>query len=292
MSAKSISKQSGNFLSFDGTRIYYETRGQGIPLVFCYGIGCLMNHWRHQLKYFSKDFQTISFDYRAHHKSGFPKDKSDLTVRSLAQDLKSLIDHLRLKDPVLLGHSFGTQVILSFLSEYPEVAKSFVSINGFATNPLKGMFGNSTAETVFDLMRKGNDLLPQTMSALWKIGVHNPFSMHLSALLGGFNIRLTQFKDIEIYAKGLRSLELSYFIPLFEDMLRFDGTEHLDKIKIPTLILGGDKDGITPVSKQEHLHRRIKGSELQIVPYGSHCTQLDFPDFVNLRIEKFLTGTT
>jgi pimeloyl-ACP methyl ester carboxylesterase len=36
------------------------------------------------------------------------------------------------------------------------------------------------------------------------------------------------------------------------------------------------------------MNRRIKGSQLLRVPYGSHCTQLDLPDFVNLRIERFL----
>jgi hypothetical protein len=54
-----ITKTSGYFESFDGTRIYYETRGQGKPLVFVYGIACLINHWHNQLNYFSHNYQTI-----------------------------------------------------------------------------------------------------------------------------------------------------------------------------------------------------------------------------------------
>ena len=52
---RKISVETGYFESFDGTKIYYETRGKGKPLVFVYGIGCLFNHWAHQVKYFSKN---------------------------------------------------------------------------------------------------------------------------------------------------------------------------------------------------------------------------------------------
>jgi pimeloyl-ACP methyl ester carboxylesterase len=62
----------------------------------------------------------------------------------------------------------------------------------------------------------------------------------------------------------------------------------LEKIRVPTLIISGSKDGVTPASHQYAMQKKIKGSELLRVPYGSHCTQLDLPEFVNLRVEKFL----
>ena len=57
-----IEKQTGYFSSFDGTKIYYESRGAGEPIIFVYGIACLINHWHHQLSYFSESYQTITFD--------------------------------------------------------------------------------------------------------------------------------------------------------------------------------------------------------------------------------------
>jgi pimeloyl-ACP methyl ester carboxylesterase len=83
-------------------------------------------------------------------------------------------------------------------------------------------------------------------------------------------------------------MDLDVFIKFFEQMMNYDATPVLERIKVPVLIISGTKDGVTPVSHQEKMHHKIKGSQFLRVPYGSHCTQLDLPDFVNLRIEKFL----
>ena len=79
-------------------------------------------------------------------------------------------------------------------------------------------------------------------------------------------------------------------MPMFEDMMSFDGYAIAAKIELPTLIIAGDRDFVTPMKFQEELHESVKGSELIVVPYGSHCTQLDFPDYVNLRLEKHFNG--
>ena len=69
MNLELIEKKTGYYKAFDGTPIYYETRGSGEPIVFIYGIACLMNHWHHQVEFFSKTHQVILFDIRGHHKS-------------------------------------------------------------------------------------------------------------------------------------------------------------------------------------------------------------------------------
>jgi pimeloyl-ACP methyl ester carboxylesterase len=71
-------------------------------------------------------------------------------------------------------------------------------------------------------------------------------------------------------------------------MVSYNGTNVLERITCPALIISGKKDTVTPFQHQLELHTKIKGSELMEVPYGTHCTQLDMPDLVNLRIEKFL----
>lgn len=285
-----IPKKTGYIKSFDSTPIYYEVRGEGPPLVLAYGIGCLINHWRHQIKYFSKNYQTIVFDYRGHHLSGIPKDTSHLSIDSLAQDLKVLCNELGIKQAVFLGHSFGSQVLIRTYDMYPELFHSLVLVNGFASNPVKGMFGVDTVSSFFHLFKQGYNLLPETLSYLWKHAINNPISIQLSALAGGFNLQLTSFKDIEVYARGVASMDLDVFIRLFQNMVDYDGTSVLERIQVPALIIGGTKDTITPLPFQEALHKKIRKSRLLEVPYGTHCTQLDMPDFVNLRIERFLVA--
>ena len=107
-------------------------------------------------------------------------------------------------------------------------------------------------------------------------------------MAGGFNLKLTSLRDIEIYARGISGMDLNAFLTLFESMLDYDGTDILEKIAVPTLIVGGKKDSVTPTKTQRYMHKKIKDSQLLLVPYGSHCTQLDMPDLVNLRISRFL----
>ena len=170
---------------------------------------------------------------------------------------------------------------------FPQLFKNIVSINGFATNPIKGMFGLDITNSAFKLIKQGYGLLPETLSYLWKVVADNPLAMTASALAGGFNINLTSVKDIEIYGRGVAGVELDVFLELFEQMTGYDGTPVLDRISVPTLLISGTSDTVTPKHYQDAMHRAIKTSELVTVPYGSHCTQLDMPDYVNLRAEKF-----
>ncbi|NJM10384.1 MAG: alpha/beta hydrolase, partial [Bdellovibrionaceae bacterium] len=118
----------------------------------------------------------------------------------------------------------------------------------------------------FQLLKSGYKTLPETISFLWKSGIQNPLAIHLSALAGGFNLKLTSWKDIEIYARGIASMDLNAFIELFESMMRYDGLPVLERVAVPTLIIGGKQDSVTPQSYQEEMHRRIKGSEFLWFP--------------------------
>jgi pimeloyl-ACP methyl ester carboxylesterase len=282
-----IPKTTGYFKSFDGTRIYYEVRGDGRPLVMAYGIGCLINHWNPQIKYFSRTHKTIVFDYRAHHKSDMPESRQHLTIDALAQDIRGLMDHLHLEKASLWGHSFGAQVAVRTYDMFADRIHNLVFINGFVTNPIQGMFGNDLASSAFHLFKEGYQRLPETLSFLWRTAVTNPLSIQLAALAGGFNLKVAHLKDIEIYARGIAAIDLNAFLTLFENMMSYDGRPVLDRIQVPTLIIGGRNDSVTPRHYQEEMHRRIKGSQFLMVPFGSHCTQLDMPDLVNLKVEQF-----
>jgi pimeloyl-ACP methyl ester carboxylesterase len=283
-----IEKESGYFNSFDGTPIYYEVRGQGEPMVFVYGIACLMNHWHHQVSYFSKNYKVITFDLRGHHKSNPITHPENLTIEALAKDLIGLIQHLNLKEAHIFGHSFGAPIILEAYRQNPEVIKTMTFINGFAKNPIKGMFGLDVIEPLYHYIKTQYEMNPDLWNNLWKMAVYNPVSMRLAALAGGFNLKVTHFKDIEVYARGVAQMDLRIFMPLFEAMMAFDGQEILPTIEKPTLIISGENDHVTPKSFQTNFHEQVAGSEFVVVPYGSHCTQLDFPDYVNLKIRDFL----
>jgi len=280
-----IPKRTGNFKSFDGTEIYFEVRGDGAPTIWVYGIACLMNHWHHQLEHFSLSRKVISFDLRGHNQSTIPKDLSLMTINAMAKDLVALMDHLDIPKAHLVGHSFGVPVLIEFSSLAPERALSYSFVNGFAKNPIQGMFGVDLVEKLFKLGKAAHSSVPEIWNPLWKFSVQNPLSFLVTGALGGFNLRYTEWKDIEIYARGTANMSLDMFIPLFEDMMKFNGEDLVRKIKAPALILAGAKDFVTPMSFQEFLHQQIQGSRFVVVKEGSHCTQLDLPDIVNTELE-------
>jgi len=284
-----VEKKLGFFKGHDDHPIYYESRGKGDPIVFVYGIACLMNHWNHQIDYFSQTHRVITFDLRGHHKTARPQSIENLSLVSLGCDLKSLLEHLKISQAHFVGHSFGAQVLLSGYKQHPEIFKTMTFINGFATNPIKEMFGLGLVEKFYYFLKASYTQNPTLWKTLWKLGVENPLAVPLTSLAGGFNIKVTSLKDIQVYAKGVANIDLEVFLHLFEELMRFDGNSILSQIECPALIISGENDRVTPMKFQEALAQQIPHAEFLKVPYGSHCTQLDFPDYVNLRLEKFIS---
>lgn len=285
-------KTTGSFESFDKTPIYYEVRGEGEPLVLVYGIACIINHWHHQIEYFSKNYKVITFDLRGHQRSNPVGDMTQLSMDAIAKDVLGLLKHLGIKKAHFAGHSFGAPIILKLYDVSPRSVMSMTFINGFARNPIKGMFGLDIVEPFFYFVKTQYHNQPDLWNTLWKMAVDNPISIYLAALAGGFNLKLTHFKDIEIYLRGVARLNLDVFLTMFEVLMEYNGESVLKKIEVPTLIISGEKDMVTPIKFQFHFRDMVKNSEFILVPYGSHCTQLDFPDYTNLKIEKFLENVS
>lgn len=283
-----IEKKSGYVNSFDGTPIYYEVRGEGDPIVFIYGIACLMNHWHLQIEHFSKTHQVIAFDIRGHHKSVPVQNLNHFTFEFLAKDIKCLLDHLNIKAAHFIGHSFGVPYLIKTYEFYPEIFRSMTFINGFARNPLKKLFGVEFVEPLFNFLKTQHQKNPDLWNNLWRNLIDNPIAFQIAALAGGFNLKLTQFKDIEMYGRGVSRLELVYFFELFEQLLQFDGLHILENIQCPSLVIAGEKDMLTPIQFQKEMQDTIPNCDYLQIPYGSHCCQLDFPEFVNLKLSEFI----
>lgn len=286
----SFRKQTGTIASFDGTSVYYEFRGDGEAVVLCYGIACLFNHWNFQLQKFSQNYQTLVYDYRAHHKTPPPKDPKNLSIEAIAKDLIEILDHNEIKSANLVAHSFGSQVIFWVYRLRPDLVKKIVLINGLFRNPFELTMSKERILKGIDSFEALYSKSPGLYDKMWSKGAQSPILVLLSSLFGGFNLAKTRMKDIEIYFRGVSGLKLSNFLILFKDMVQSDHEDLLEAIDCPTLIMCGSKDSLTPVEDQKLMNSKIKNSQLVTIPYGSHCVQLDFPEMVNLQIEKFISN--
>ena len=90
----------------------YETRGTGVPaLVFVHGWSCDRSYWRGQLADFAERYQVVAIDLAGHGESG--AGRAAWTMRAFGDDVVAVVEQLRLRDVVLIGHSMGGDVVVA-----------------------------------------------------------------------------------------------------------------------------------------------------------------------------------
>jgi len=115
--------------SLDGVEIYYEVLGEGdICLVFIGGwaVPTVMKVWKHQLSFSSK-YKLVLIDLAGHGKSG--KNRETYTMELFAQDVRSVVENLDLRNIILIGHSMGGPVILETEKLIPERTVGLIALD-------------------------------------------------------------------------------------------------------------------------------------------------------------------
>lgn len=276
------------FESFDGTKIYYELHGDKGPVItLIYGVACQMNHWVYQVSDFSQDYQVLLFDYRGHHKSD---PSEDLTMEVVAQDLGALLKHLKIEKTHIVGHSFGVPVGVKFANLFPEQTQSIVMINGFVYNPLDELFRVPVSEKLIKYLSTFRFYAPSVSQFLWAKAANNLIFQITAGLLGGFNLELIPFKDIEIYTQAIENLKVEVVLKYMENLVATDIREDLKNIEAPALVISGQKDGITPPHQQDLMKNLLPNGKIERIKEGSHCTQLDMPEIVNSILRDFFVS--
>ncbi len=280
--------QNGFFKTFDGTKLFCSVEGSGPPMLFLYGLVCSKMHWQYQLEHFKKTHTVIWCDYRGHHNSAIPSDISSLTIENMARDYEVLFDELKITQPVIvIGHSIGVSVALELYRRAPKRIKALVLSNGCARAPLESILKTNLSQFVHPMLYSIYRLAPKVANMLWASQGSNKIAHWLIGYLG-FNPNLAKSKDIETYVRMLSKLDMLVFLELLKNYEKYDATAWLHRIGVPTLLISGDADLITPREAQEVMHQLIPGSRLEIVRNGSHCPQIDIPDLINVVLERFL----
>jgi pimeloyl-ACP methyl ester carboxylesterase len=119
-------RQAGHYVTANGVRLYYETYGQGPPLLLLHGNGESIGSFRRQIGAFSNDYRVIAVDSRDHGQSAATHGK--LTYDLLADDMQALLDSLRIPAAHIVGWSDGGNTGLSLAMRYPARVKSLVTM--------------------------------------------------------------------------------------------------------------------------------------------------------------------
>ena len=108
-------------------KLYYEEKGKGIPLVLLHGNGDDGSYFKHQVDYFSSKYRVITVDTRGHGKS--PRGTAPFTMDQFVEDLKDLLDDLKIKKMILLGFSDGANIAIKFALKYSDMIDVLI-LNG------------------------------------------------------------------------------------------------------------------------------------------------------------------
>ena len=275
------------FVSFDGTEIAYQAVGQGRPILMCNGLGGSWEAWSHQIQCFRDRYRVLSWDYRGLYGSAAPADPDALRIADHARDALHLLREDGAERAAIVGWSMGVQVGLEMFRLDPERVASLAFLNGVAGRPWDYVFNLSLAGRLLPPFLRGLRSMPQTVQTLVRQAMRLPEPGAWVKRIGLAAGTLDEQLASELVAK-LRVLDMDTFIRLLERMGEHDGWDLLPLIDVPTLIIAGTRDVFTPRSAAERMARRIPGSEIMLLPGATHYAALEYPEMINLRLEKFL----
>lgn len=118
-------------ISINGKTIYYEVYGEGKPLFLLHGYMQSSKSWRSYVKDYEKEYEVYLIDLTGHGKSD--PFKQDLSIKSVAEDLNSLVQYLQLEKIKAIGFSFGGDVLYQLALINPPLIESMITIGAVGT---------------------------------------------------------------------------------------------------------------------------------------------------------------
>lgn len=265
------------YAAVNGVSLYYESTGDGYPLVWSHEFAGDYRSWEPQVRFFSRRYRVITYCARGYPPSDVPGDLDAYSQEQAVEDLRGLLDHLSIERAHVGGLSMGGNVALNFGLTHPHMARSLVvagtgtgsdspesfaeNVAGFAARVEAGgmaaMEDYTRGPARVQLLRKD----PKG----WREFAEQ-FAEH-SPTGSAFTFRGVQGRRPPIYA-----LE-----------------ERLRALDVPTLILVGDEDDPC-VEPAIFMKRCIPASGLAFIPQSGHTINLEEPDLFNRLVLDFLTA--
>jgi pimeloyl-ACP methyl ester carboxylesterase len=247
----------------DGKQISYWTGRKGIlegreAVLFIHGAGGGQYSWSYQKGYFEREFNPIIIELPGHGESG---GEGEEEIVRYAEHVDVFLKALGLQKAFLVGHSMGGAIVQTLALSHPEMIKGIVLVGTGARLKVFPMILNGIKDDFEETVRKITQLSHSRKAPLIFI------------------------------EKGIADMMRCRPEVLYGDFLacdRFDLMNETEKIVLPTLILYGDDDQLTPLKYSQFLHSRIKGSKLEVLPNAGHMAMMESPQAFNEKVREFI----
>jgi len=272
----------------DGTRIHWTSAGEGPgpAVVLCDGLGCAGYIWRFLQPELARAHRVIHWNYRGHGKSERPTDPERVSILECVDDLLAVLDDAGERSAVLLGHSMGVQVALEAHRRAPDRVAGLVLLCGAPGKPLDTFHDAPLLAAAFPYAREAVERFPSVARLLFRAVIPTELTLKF-AMAFEVNSRQVAREDLARYLADLADVDSSLFVRLAGSAGQHDASDHLPRVAVPTLIIAGEKDSFTPMWLSVKMHAAVPGSELLVLPGGTHVGPLEHPELCALRVEKF-----
>ncbi len=256
----------------NNSTISYTEEGppEGLPVLFLHGFPFDHTMWLEQLKALRGFCRAMAYDIKGHGMSDIGD--GQYSVEGHVDDLIAFLDTLRVSRAALVGLSMGGYIALRALERHPERflaavlcdTRSEADSNEARLRRFAGMkavkregsaaFADAFVRAIF--AEKSFTRMPETVARIHEIITSTP--------------------------------PLSIAGTLLALASRTDTTPSLGNIRVPTLIMVGEHDSVTPVEASRAIHERIAGSEFAVIPDAAHMSNLENPEAFNEKLVAFL----
>jgi pimeloyl-ACP methyl ester carboxylesterase len=261
----------------DGVQLFYEEAGSGAPVVFVHEFAGDHRSWEPQLRYFSRRYRCIAYNARGYPPSDVPESFERYSQERSRDDIRAVLDALRIERAHVVGLSMGAFATLHFGMHYPHRALSLVVAGGgYGSHPAQYRKFQEDSRTNAELIKR------EGMEGFAATYGH-----------GATRVQL-QNKDPRGFAEYIRQLAAHSASGSINTLLGYqarrpslyDLTGEMARMQVPVLVMAGDEE--EPCLEVCLLMKRsIPTAGLVLFPRSGHAINLEEPALFNQFVRDF-----
>ena len=261
-------EREDSFAEVNGTRLFYEARGSGPSLVLISGANLDSRLWDELFGELSERFRVVRYDPRGTGKSNVPEEPF-----SHYEDLHALLDFLRVETTHLLGFSFGGGVALDFAVQYPDRVQSLI--------------------LVAPGLSSWKDELTPVLADLSEVAKKEGRAKAIEVLLADPSMPTAEHKEARERMRAIledspRLFDSAFAYLRLMEPLDPPVEERLTEIKVPTLLIAGERDHPGIHENVDKLQEGIAGARKVLVMGVGHVVSLEHPAELRRIVLDFL----
>jgi pimeloyl-ACP methyl ester carboxylesterase len=276
--------------SGDGTTLHVERFGdaQGPPIILVHGWTCGVRFWTHQIRDLAQHHRVIAYDLRGHGRSEAPRDR-DFSVDALAADLEAVLEATL--DPgeraLVVGHSLGAMTIVAWAGRSPEAVPARAA--GVAL--LNAGLGDLISES---LIVRAPSALGRARGVVGRLALGVPAPLPRSSPITNRAVRYIALSPAASPAQAAFCEELALRCPrdvragCGRSLSTLDLTDAAEHVTVPTLVMAGADDRLTPPTHADQLARLLPDcAGVERLQGVGHMAPVEAREPVNVALRDF-----